>query len=188
MLEGKLQAAQMQPYLLEASAGQIMTASLVGEGVTMNLLRSNQEAVDAAAYQTRNWTGQLPVSERYLIQVAGSGNYTLELAITPQVSSMGAPLQRISFARGSHGTTVTGSLTPTQTRRYLIKAQAGQILALKVLEGRVSFSTIAPSGQRIGGSATNSNQWQGRLPTSGDYIVEITTRQPDDYALLLEVF
>jgi len=188
LLKGNLQDSDLQPYVLEGAQGQIMTATLEGSGVTMNLLRSNQEAVDSAAYQTRSWTGQLPADDQYLIQVSGYGPYSLDVAVTPASRPTQEETQRVAFSRGMTGTTVTGQISPSQVRRYLLKAKQGQILALKVLQGKVSLSTIAPNGVRIGGSATNSRNWQGRLPVDGDYVIEITTQQAGDYVLSLEIF
>ncbi len=187
-LPGTVQTNSPQSYMLTAEQGQILTATLDGPGVVMNLLRANQEGIDAAAYQTHSWTGQLPANDRYLIQVAGSGSYTLDVAVTPVDRPTQDRTERVAFARGSNGTTVTGTLSSKQIRRYLLKAKQGQIVLIKVLQGKISFSTIAPNGQRIGGSATNSKDWKGRLPIAGDYVIEISTTQPTDYALSFEIF
>ncbi|MBW4582156.1 MAG: serine/threonine protein kinase [Tildeniella nuda ZEHNDER 1965/U140] len=186
-LQGTLQPTEMQPYVLQAAQGQIMTVTLQGADAVMNVLRSNQEAIDAASYQTRSWTGQLPADDRYTIQVSGAGAYTLEVAITPIAPSTQAQIQRVAFAPGTTGTTVTGQLEPNQIQRYLLQAKRGQMLGVKVLQGGVSFSAIAPNGQRVGSSATSTN-WQGRLPQEGDYIIEVSTSQTGGYAIALEVF
>jgi serine/threonine-protein kinase len=187
-LAGTLRDNTPQTYVLEAVQGQIMIASLEGAEVTMNLLRSNQEAIDGAAYRTRSWTGYLPASDRYLIQVAGSGDYSLEIAVTPLSRPTQEQTQRVSFARGTTGTTVTGQLALNQIRRYLLRAEEGQILVLKTLQGNASFSVIAPDGQRIGGSATNAKNWQGRIPLGGDYVIEVSTRKTESFALSIEIF
>lgn len=187
-LQGTLEPGQMQPYRLRASQGQIMTASVEGETVKMTLLRSNQDGIDTSAYQTRSWTGQLPADDEYLIQVSGSGSYSLDVAITPSAPSAQEDTRRVSFTRGTSGTTVTGRLEPQQLRRYLLKAKSGQILSMRVLQGDIRFSAIAPNGQRIGGSSTASKSWQGRIPTEGDYVIEVATDQPGEYALTFEVF
>lgn len=188
VLQGNLQQYNLQPYILQASQGQILTATLDGSGVVMNLLRSNQEGVDAAAYQTRNWTGSLPADDNYLIQISGTGPYTLEVAVTPTSRPTQEMTERVSFAKGTNGTTVTGNIAPNQIRRYLLKARQGQIVLVKVLQGQVSLSTIAPNGDRIGGSTTTSKDWKGRLPMEGDYVIEVSTTQPGDYALSFEIF
>ena len=187
-LQGTLQANEMQPYVLQASQGQIMTVTLQGSDAVMNVLRSNQDAINAAAYQTRSWTGQLPADDRYTIQVSGAGAYTLEVAITPLVSPPQAQIQRVIVAPGKAGTTVTGQLAPNQIQRYLLQAKRGQMLGVKVLQGGVSFSAIAPNGQRLGNNTTSTKSWQGRLPQEGDYIVEVSTSQTGSYAIALEVF
>ncbi len=114
LLKGNLHDNDLQPYVLEGTQGQIMTATLEGSGVTMNLLRSNQEAVDSAAYQTRSWTGQLPVDDQYLIQVSGYGPYSLDVAITPASRPTQEETQRVAFSRGMTGTTVTGQISPVR--------------------------------------------------------------------------
>lgn len=188
VLQGNLEQHNLQPYILPATQGQILTATLDGSGVVMNLLRSNQEGIDAAAYQTRNWTGSLPVDDNYLIQISGTGPYTLDIAVTPTSRPTQEMTERVSFAKGTNGTTVTGKIAPNQIRRYLLKAKQGQIVLVKVLQGQVSLSAIAPNGDRIGGSTTTSRDWKGRLPMEGDYVVEVSTTQPGDYALSFEIF
>ena len=188
MLQGNLAPNGNQTYLLKANQGQIMTATLEGGSVTMNLLRSNQEAIDAAAYQTRSWTGQLPVQDNYLIQVMGTGLYRLEVAVTPTSRPSREQTQRVSFARGRNGTTVTGKVNPTEIRRYLMEGKKGQILMVKVLQGKVDWSAIAPNGQRIGGSATDTKDWKGPMPSDGDYVIEVTADHPSQYALAFEMF
>jgi serine/threonine-protein kinase len=177
----------MQPYVLQASQGQIMTVSLQGSEAVMTLLRSNQEAIDTASYQTRSWTGQLPADDRYTIQVSGAGAYTLEVAITPLTRPTQTPIQRVTFTPGKTGTTVTGQIEPNQIQRYLLKAKRGQTLDVKVLQGTAGFSTIAPNGQRLGGSTSGTRNWQGRLPQEGDYTVEVTASETGSYAIALEI-
>jgi serine/threonine-protein kinase len=186
-VQGYLQATEMQPYTLQAAQGQIMSVTLQGAGVVMNLLRSNQEAIDAASHQTRSWTGQLPADDRYMIQVSGTGAYTLDVAITPLTRPTQEKIQRVAFAPGKSGTTVTGQIAPNQIQRYLLKAKQGQLLVVKVLQGSVSFSAIAPNGQRIGSNATNTKSWQGRLPQDGAYMIEVSGNEPEGYAIALEV-
>ncbi len=179
---------ELQPYMLKGFQGQILTATLEGEGVTMNLLRSNQDGIDPSAYRTQSWTGVLPADDQYQIQIIGSGEYSLDLAMSPLSRPSQEETLRVTFARSTSGTTVTGQLSPTQVRRYVLKAKQGQILALKTLEGSVNLAAIAPNGQRIGGSATNSKTWQGRLPDDGDYVIEVTAPKAGNYVLSLEVF
>lgn len=188
VLQGNLQTHNLQPYVLKASQGQILTVTLTGSNVVMNLLRSDRQGIDAAAYQTRSWTGQLPADDQYLIQVAGTGAYTLDIAITPLSRPIQDQTQRVEFAHGRNRTMVTGRIESNQIRRYLLKAKQRQLMILKVVGGKVTLSAIAPDGQQIGGTTTSFKDWKGRLTQDGDYAIEVSTTQPDDYAISFEVF
>lgn len=188
VLQGNLQTYNLQPYVLNASQGQILTVTLSGSNVVMNLLRSNRQGIDAAAYQTRSWTGQLPADDQYLIQVSGTGTYTLDIAITPLSRPIQEQTQRVEFAHGRNRTMVTGRIESNQIRRYLLKAKQRQLMIVKVLQGKVILSAIAPDGQQIGGTTNALKDWKGRLTQDGDYAIEVSTTQPDDYAVSFEVF
>ena len=190
--QGNLQDKNTQPYYIEAAQGQIMTVTLEGAGVEMNLLRANQQAIDSSASRTRSWTGQLPASEQYIIQVNGSGAYSMDVAITPISSppsnSPYSDTQSVKFDPGRTSTTVTGAIRPKRIRRYLLRAKTRQIMAVRVLKGDVTLSAIDPNGSRIGGSSTNSHDWQGRLPMEGEYVVEVTSSRKEDFALSFEIY
>jgi serine/threonine protein kinase len=85
VITGVLQESQPQVYHLRAFESQVMTAVLDGNA-RMTLLRSGGGSIDKSAEQTRRWTGQMPGSEVYEIQVTGSGHYSLDLVISPQRS------------------------------------------------------------------------------------------------------
>ena len=175
-------------YVLEAAQGQLMAATLEGSsGVIMSVLRANQQSVDTAAYQTRNWTGRLPATEQYTIQVSGTGAYSLDVSITPLSRSDDSDTQRIKFDRGKSATTVTGKVGANRKRQYLLKAKSRQIMAVKVVAGDVNLSAIAPNGQRIG-SSSKSRDWQGRLRTDGEYTLEVSATKAEDFAFSVEVY
>ena len=187
-LQGTLPDQGVRSYFLKASQGQVLTATLSGSGVVMNLLRSNQNGIDAAAYQTRSWTGQLPADDQYFIQISGSGDYLLDVAATPLSRPTQDRIERVTFARGTNGTTVTGTIAPQKIRRYLLKAKQGQLVLVKKLQGNVNLIAIAPDGQQLGDNTPNAQAWKGRLPNDGDYVFEISAKQPGDYAVSFEIF
>lgn len=188
MEQGNLQDKNVQPYILAASQGQIMTVALEGAGVVMDVLRSNQQGIDNSAYQTRSWAGQLPADDQYMIRVTGSGTYSLDVAITPLSRVESSEIQRVKFARGTAETTVTGSMQPNQIRRYLLKAKSNQVMSVKILQGNVTLSAIAPNGQRIGGNFGQSRSWHGKLAVDGDYTVEVSSAKAGDFALSFEIY
>ena len=187
VMQGNLQD-DPKIYVLEATQGQLMAATLEGSsGVVMNLMRANRQGIDTAAYQTRSWTGRLPATEQYTIQVIGNGVYSLDVSITPLSRSDYLDTQAIKFDRGKSATTVTGKVSASYKRQYLLKARSRQIVAVKVVKGDVSFSAIAPDGQRIGDSS-KSREWQGRLRTDGEYTIEVSSARTENFALLVEVY
>ncbi|KAM3109811.1 protein kinase domain-containing protein [Phormidesmis sp. 146-35] len=189
MVQGNLQDKNAQLYILEASQGQIMTVTLEGSGVVMDILRSNEQRVDNSAYQTRNWIGQLPVDDQYMIRVTGSGNYSVDVAITPLSRTESSETQRIKFPRGKAETTVTGTTQPNQIRRYILKAKGNQIMGVKVLQGKhITLNALAPNGQRVGGSSRRSRDWHGKLAVDGDYTIEVSSPKVGDFALSFEVY
>lgn len=187
-LQGDLDKNRSQWYVLKAAQGQVLTVTLNGTSTIMNVMRSNQEAIDAAAAQTRSWTGNLPSDDQYLIQISGSGPYTLDVVVTPLSRPTQERTERVTFARGTNGTTVTGSVAPKQLRRYLLKAKQGQLVLVRTLDGAVTFNVIAPSGERIGSTTADSKDWKGRVSTDGDYVIEVTAFQGMDYAIAFEIF
>ncbi|BAS56578.1 protein kinase domain [Leptolyngbya boryana NIES-2135] len=188
VLQGNLLEQTSQPYTVEAAQGQIMTVTVEGTGVLMNLLQSNGQAIDSSSHQTRNWTGQLPKNDRYTIQVTGVGSYSLDVAITPISQFIDSNIQHVRFPRNKTQTVVTGKLQPNQSRKYLLKASGRQVMAVRVLKGKSLLTVLAPNGQRIGGSSTESQNWQGRLPMDGEYTIEIISDKPEEFALGFEIY
>jgi serine/threonine protein kinase len=189
MVQGNLQDKNAQLYILEASQGQIMTVTLEGSGVVMDVLRSNEQRVDNSAYQTRSWMGQLPADDQYMLRVTGSGTYSVDVAITPLSRAESSETQRIKFPRGKAETTVTGTTQPSQIRRYILKAKGSQIMGVKVLQGKhITLSVLAPNGQRVGGSSSKSRDWHGKLAVDGDYTIEVSSAKAGDFALSFEAY
>jgi len=197
LVRGNLEQAASQRYVLEALTGQVLAVQVVGAGAVMNLLHSNGQAIDAAAYRTQRWTGQLPADDHYQIEVSGYGAYTLEVALSPATAQLASPEAGwIRFAPGETTTTVTGELAPGQVQRYLLTAQAQQLLVIQVLLGTIEVRTIAPNGQYLGKipaggvaqSGASSKSWQTRLPQAGDYMIELSTTQASRFAVKFEVY
>lgn len=189
LVRGNLEQAASQQYVLEALQGQVLAIQVVGAGAVMNLLRSNGQAIDAAAYRTQRWTGQLPADDRYQIEVSGYGAYTLEVALSPATAQLTSTATAwIRFAPGETTTTVTGEVAPGQVQRYLLAAQAQQLLVVQVLLGKVEVRTIAPNGQHLGTNTASTKIWQTRLPQAGDYMIEVSAPQASRFALKFEVY
>lgn len=189
LVQGNLEQTASQHYILEGLQGQVLAVHLVGAGAMLNLLHSNGQAIDAAAYRTQRWSGQLPMDDRYHLEVSGYGAYTLEVALSPATAQLAQPETGwVRFAPGETSTTVTGEIAPGQVQRYLLTAQAQQLLVVQVLLGQIEVRVIAPNGQRLSTIAPQTKTWQARLPQAGDYMVEVAAPQASRFALKFEVY
>lgn len=105
----------------------------------------------------------------------------------PTSSPTSVDTERVSFASGSTGTTIRGNISPAQIRRYLVNSGEGQQFSVRILQGNVNVAVIDPSGRTLGTATSSSTFWQGRLPRTGDYAVEITSESNSNYAVSVEV-
>ena len=166
IVTGNLQGNSTQVYTLKALRGQIMSVSLNGSSVLMNITRANGMPLESSSIQTRSWTGTLPADDTYSVQT-----------------------QRLKFSTGKRGTTVTGELNPKNLNRYIVKAQNNKMIIISGVHGDVAVSLISPHGDRIGGTSVQSKSWQGRLPMDGDYILEVSAdKRKSDYTLSVEMY
>ena len=84
------------------------------------------------------------------------------------------PLQ---FARGATSATVKGALKGNQIVDYILRAKAGQTLAvaLKTSNGANYFNVLPPgsTGAAIFIGSIGGNDWTGPLPADGEYRVRV---------------
>ncbi|MEG5019692.1 hypothetical protein QUB20_27670, partial [Microcoleus sp. B4-C2] len=104
------------------------------------------------------------------------------LSSTPSVSN-----ERVSFNEGSTGATIRDSLTANQKKRYLLNCGSGQRMTVQIRQGSINVTIISPNNQTIGNAVNGVSQWQGQLPNSGDYIVEISAPHQSGYVINIEV-
>ncbi len=189
MIPGSLQGNSAQVYTLKALRGQIMSVSLNGSSVLMNISRANEMPLESSSIQTRSWTGTLPADDTYFVRVSGTGGYALDLSVTPLNREVSVGTERLKLALGKASTTVTGTLKPKQVKRYIMKAQNNKMMILSGGLEDVTVTVITPRGDRIGGTTVQSKSWQGRLPMDGDYVVEVATdKVKSDYQLSIEMY
>ena len=101
---------------------------------------------------------------------------------TPLVSE-----ERVNFDKSSTQTTITNSITTNHIKRYLLNCGSGQRMTLQISQGNINMAIIAPNGQKIGNAVNGAPQWQGQLPSDGDYIIEVSAPNQSDYTINIEV-
>lgn len=100
------------------------------------------------------------------------------------VAPISVQTKRVNFAIGSIGATVQDSIDPNQLTRYVLWCGSSQRMSIRVLEGSINMTVIAPNGQPISKITT---EWQGQLPSDGDYTIEIRGSSQSTYRFNVEV-
>lgn len=96
-------------------------------------------------------------------------------------------VSQIRFAPGTNATTVNQSVVRGSRNIYLLRANQGQRMDLKMtsLENNAVFDVIAPNGQVLKTEATQSSL---KLPTTGNYeIIVGGTRGNASYKLTVKI-
>lgn len=196
-VSGSVASNQRKRYLLRSLEGQQFTVQVVQGDVEIAVVDPSGQILGIVSAGETKWQGQLPSTGDYAVEItspAGS-NYavTVEVlsgsAIAGSKRSQGETLEteRVRFRAGATGATVGGSLAPNQRKRYLLRCLEGQQFTVQVVQGNVNVALIDPAGRILGTANNDATQWQGRLPTTGDYTVEIVSPVGSDYAVRIDV-
>jgi len=83
----------------------------------------------------------------------------------------------VAFARGQTSTVVNGFIVGRQYRDYIVRASAGQTMAVRVVRARptISFNVLAPGSRDVAlyNSSTGGNSYSGRLTRGGPYRIRV---------------
>jgi hypothetical protein len=95
--------------------------------------------------------------------------------------------ERIQFAAGSDSASVSGSIAPGTTARFVLRASAGQTMHVSV--GPDNFAALTtvfgPGGDVVGAGHTTAS---ANLPDTGDYVVEIgNTGTTSDFTVTITI-
>lgn len=96
------------------------------------------------------------------------------LAIVGLMAASTSAAERVAFAHGMTSATLSGQVG--EGRDYVLGAKAGQTMtvALKSTPD-VYFNVMAPGNDTaiVNTSITGETTWSGKLPATGDYIVQV---------------
>lgn len=95
--------------------------------------------------------------------------------------------ERVSFNKGSTGATISNSVTTNQKKRYLLNCGTEERMTVQIRQGGINIAIISPNGQTIGNAVNGATQWQGQLPSDGEYIIEVSAPNQSDYTINIEV-
>ncbi|MCA1565076.1 MAG: hypothetical protein LC803_05475 [Acidobacteria bacterium] len=100
--------------------------------------------------------------------------------------------KRVRFARGRTTATLKNSVVRGTRDRYIVGARAGQQMTVSItsVERNAVFIIHPPSNDTPEGAEEmpESTDWSGKLPESGDYVIEVGgTRGNATYTLKVTV-
>ncbi len=86
--------------------------------------------------------------------------------------------ERVGFAPGASSATIEGRITGRQGVDYVLGARAGQYADIEMTTDNTAayFNIIAPGETDVAlfnSSSSGSNQYDGKLPATGDYKVRV---------------
>jgi hypothetical protein len=91
--------------------------------------------------------------------------------------------KRIRFQRGRTTAVIKDTVRLCTSHEYRLRALAGQRMAVHLAAGRrTSFTVHTPAGDTPEG-ADGSNDWNGELPETGEYTINVATDATAAYTL-----
>lgn len=191
-LQGRVDPGQSRRYVIEMGAGQSMLVRFPsGLGVQLVLTGQDGTVLLAEEATANSWQGELPATQDYFIDVKSVAgvpvDYTLEVVIPTSPGEDPAP-KRIEFPPGAGSTKVGGSLDAGQVQRYVLSAEAGQNIQIRFLSGfGVDFVLFGQDGTILVADNAGATSWQGKLPATQDYFIDVRSEMQSAVNYTLEV-
>ena len=165
---------------------------LPGETVDLSV---NMAAPALAGVYLSEWmlkvdTDLAPELGEYL-GVGPSGQQPLFVRIIVRQPVPSYQSTRISFARGATSAAMEGNLGNAPARDYLLRALKGQTMIVSLFSPSANTRLeVLLRGQRdpLPAQASGDEYWRGVLPTTGDYILRVSSRTRNArYSLFVEI-
>ena len=108
--------------------------------------------------------------------VKARSNLVPAAAIPAKSAVLVAQKQRIQFKKGTHSTEIKGGVVRGTINTYLIKAQKGQKMTIKIqsVEKNAVFNVVDTNIKTI---IKESKSWSGVLSQTGDYQISVGTER-----------
>lgn len=198
-VEGSLQANEAIVYTIPATQGQVLTATLEGEGVLLSVLTPDRQPANDQADRVLSWKGGLDATGDYAIRLSpvkgiSSSNYKLKVSLeatlpspSPEPSLEPSPSPSVPpefdvQLLPDNNSQVSGQTGGDRIKRYLVNAQPGQVLKAEILQGAVTLNIHYPDGRPVE-NASGIVTWNARIFEGGEYQIDVVAQQPTDFAL-----
>ncbi len=83
---------------------------------------------------------------------------------------------------------ISGRTSQRRTKRYLVYAQAGQVLSARIQTGAgaARLDIRYPNGQLVE-NASGLGEWEGKVDTSGEYKIDVTANEATNFTIEVNV-
>ncbi len=180
-LNGKTANGNLYSYTVTFSAGQTMTVSLNVPSSTAyldiyGLSSGTLLNADAAA---NTWTGILPQTQDYVIEVVPTNgqvvDYSLTVSVTAATANTSGSAGIITFAPGTTAAVMQGTIQPAQVLTYSLQAGIYQplILVLESPNKDVTLGVLNPDGTTLLDPGKKWSYWQWELLKTGLYTIQV---------------
>jgi len=92
------------------------------------------------------------------------------------------PTQRVSFPKGSTGTTLTVKIEPEGGKRFVVGAREGQTLDVSVNNNKASLRLLEDAEK-----TDNTDGFSAVLPKNGDYTIEVSNYEKSAITVTLNI-
>ncbi len=184
-VSGQTNGTNVDTYLLEARAGQQMQALVSSPygNVYLTVVSPGGTPLARAQAGAQSFNGTLPETGDYTLQISApvgtaTTNYILNVAVTggqPQPTAQPGS-QRIHFAAGATSASVSGQVSGMTYAGYLLEAQAGQHMQVNIVSSGnpLYLTVVAPDGSPLVRAQAGAQSFDGTLPESGDYTLQVS--------------
>ncbi len=180
-LAGEIGPGEVSRYLIAAEAGQQLALQFVNSlGLKLVIYGADGTILVSDSANATQWQGRLPLSQDYVIELQSVGStptsYTLEISLSGAALAPDLPADRLALTPDSSSVLAEGTLQPGQTRRYVIAGEAGQALRAVFPTGLgIKLTLFGADGSVLVGEEAYANSWQGLLPKTQDYFLDVTS-------------
>jgi len=99
-------------------------------------------------------------------------------AVSPALAAEDIRKEPVHFDKGATGATIKGRITGYETVDYVVRAKAGQTLAVTFkTSNRMAYFNVLPPGSEtalfVGSMDTTGERYAGTLPADGDYAIRV---------------
>jgi len=195
-LNGSTANGYLYSYAVNVSAGQTLSASLnvPASSAILDIYGITSGTVLSDSLKVNSWSGALPVSDTYVVEVvpvnAQVVSYALTLSATLAAAGTPGASGTISFAPGTTASVVHGTVPAGQTVTYTVQADKNQpmILFLDSPHADLTLGVLNPDGTILLDPAQKWSYWQWQLPTTGLYTIQVIGgKAAENYTLTVKV-